>query len=149
MNMLFNTEKPRFDSHLQSAPAPAARCGCVRVAGARNTAARERRWVPSFRFRRLPWRVCAAAGRERLGSRFLKAPGQAVAAPARRRARNHAQPRACRPRCHSGFLTRTEPLNLPSVPVPFHTVFRQTAHACIVKHKKCRGGLPKSHSLVT
>ena len=44
MNMLFNTEKPRFDSHLQSAPpAPAARCGCVRVAGARNTAARERR----------------------------------------------------------------------------------------------------------
>ena len=93
MNMLFNTEKPRFDSHLQSAPpAPAARCGCVRVAGARNTAARERRWVPSFRFRRLPWRVCAAAGRERLGSRFLKAPGQAAAAPARRRARNHAQP---------------------------------------------------------
>ena len=94
MNMLFNTEKPRFDSHLQS-----ARLRPQRAAGASEPLAPATqqpesgaRWVPSFRFRRLPWRVCAAAGRERLGSRFLKAPGQAVAAPARRRARNHAQP---------------------------------------------------------
>ena len=69
MNMLFNAERPRFDSRLRS-----ARQRPQRAAGARNTAARERRWVPSFRLRRLPWRVCGAAGRERLGSRFLKAP---------------------------------------------------------------------------
>ena len=40
----------------------------------------------------------APAGRERLGSRFLKAPGQAAAAPARRWARNHAQPARMPPR---------------------------------------------------
>jgi len=70
-------------------PAPAARCGRVSAAGARNAAARER-WVPSFRFRRLPRRMHAATGRERLDRRSLKAPRHAAAAPARRRARNHA-----------------------------------------------------------
>jgi hypothetical protein len=93
MNMLFNTEKPRFDSHLQSARLHPQRA-----------AARQSRWRPQHSSPRAAPVGCrhfdfggsrgayAPAGRERLGSRFLKAPGQAVAAPARRRARNHAQP---------------------------------------------------------
>jgi len=98
MNMLFNTEKPRFDSHLQSARLRPQRAAGASEPLAPATQQPERPWVPSFRFRRLPWRVCAAAGRERLGSRFLKAPGQAAAAPARRWARNHAQPARMPPR---------------------------------------------------
>jgi hypothetical protein len=70
-SMLFNAERPRFDSRLRS-----ARQRPQRAAGARNTAARER-WVSSFRYRRLPRRACAAVARERLDSRFLKVPDQA------------------------------------------------------------------------
>ena len=90
MNMLFNTEKPRFDSHLQSA--------CLhpqRAAGASEPLAPATQQPESgvgcrhFDFGGSRG-AYAPAGRERLGSRFLKAPGQAAAAPARRRARNHA-----------------------------------------------------------
>ena len=93
MNMLFILKgqdlTPIFRAH-----------ACARSA----LRARESRWRPQHSSPRAAlgavisisaapvWRVCGAAGRERLGSRFLKAPGQAAAAPARRWARNHAQP---------------------------------------------------------
>ena len=92
MNMLFNTEKPRFDSHLQS-----ARLHPQRAAGASEPLAPATQQPESgvgcrhFDFGGSRG-AYAPAGRERLGSRFLKAPGQAAAAPARRWARNHAQP---------------------------------------------------------
>ena len=72
MNMLLNSERPRFDSDLWSAllrPQPAS------AAGARNTAARELGAVisisaaPAARMRR--------GGPQRLGSRSLEAPRQA------------------------------------------------------------------------
>ena len=91
MNMLFNTEKPRFDSHLQS-----ARLHPQRAAGASEPLAPATQQPESgvgcrhFDFGGSRG-AYAPAGRERLGSRFLKAPGQAAAAPARRRARTHAQ----------------------------------------------------------
>ena len=88
-----HTERPRFDSHLQS-----ARLRPQRAAGASEPLAPATQQPESgvgcrhFDVDGSRGRVCAALGRERLGSRFLKAPGQAAAAPARRRARNHAQP---------------------------------------------------------
>ena len=93
MNMLFNTEKPRFDSHLQSARLRPQRAADASESLAPATQQPESGVGCRHSISAAPvWRVCGAAGRERLGSRFLKAPGQAVAAPARRRARNHAQP---------------------------------------------------------
>ena len=76
MNMLFNAERPRFDSHLRS-----ARLLPQRATGASAPLATATQqpvsWVPSFRFRWLPRCACAATGRERLDSRFLKVPDQA------------------------------------------------------------------------
>jgi len=70
MNMLFNAERPRFDSHLRS-----ARLLPQRATGASAPLATATQqpvsWVPSFRFRWLPRCACAATGRERLDSRFL------------------------------------------------------------------------------
>ena len=76
MNMLLNSGRPRFDSHLWSArlrPQPAAGASAPLAPATQQPES----WVPSFRFRQLPRRACAAAGCERLGSRSLKAPRQA------------------------------------------------------------------------
>ena len=70
MNMLFNTEKPRFDSHLQS-----ARLHTQRAAGASEPLAPATQPESGVGCRHFDFGgsrgAYATAGRERLGSRFL------------------------------------------------------------------------------